>query len=270
MGRKMWRTVSITLLLSLGVSGKPTPEDCEDTQFHVDPDNCPEGYYRYDPDGNGGWNIEEHTCPAGTVFHPELQICDWPGDWVDDVCNGATHKPTQEPTDHPTVPTEVPGDGKRIVCYYSSWAYYRPGNGKFDIPDIDPHVCTHLNYGFANMDNQTWNMMAADPAKRKTFIESSVQFAKKFDFDGLDFDWEYPGDREGSDPEHDKEDFTLLIQEFAAALHNEGKLFSAAISPDYKRAGVGYDIPALAKEFDYVNVMDYDYHGAWDNFTGHN
>ena len=94
----MWCIVSITLLLSLGVSGKPTPEDCEDTQFHVDPDNCPEGYYRCDPDGNGGWNIEEHTCPAGTVFHPELQICDWPGDWVDDVCNEATHRPTQEPT----------------------------------------------------------------------------------------------------------------------------------------------------------------------------
>ena len=60
----------------------------------------------------------------------------------------------------------------------SSWAFYRkgPGNylvpsshlirlfpGKFDIPDIDPHLCTHLNYGFANMDNQTWELVAYDP-----------------------------------------------------------------------------------------------------------
>merc|ERR1712080_127999 len=52
---------------------------------------------------------------------------------------------------------------KVIVCYYSSWAFYRKGNGKFDIPDIDPNLCTHLNYGFANMDNTTWKLVAYDP-----------------------------------------------------------------------------------------------------------
>jgi len=330
MGNKMRSKIVLFVGLAAQVcqvSGGPTPEDCQDVEFHPDPDNCPKGYYRCVPDGSGGWTIEQLECPGETVFHEDLQICDWPGDWVDDMCNGATHAPTHEPTQEPTVPTEVPDGGKRIVCYYSSWAFYRNGSGKFDIPDIDPNICTHLNYGFANIDNQTWNIvaydpwfdlaawdigcdgdhchydsyrrfnqlrqknpklktllsiggwnsgsevwshMAADPAKRKIFIDSSVAFAKTFDFDGLDFDWEYPGDREGSDPEHDKEDFTVLIQEFGAALHAEGKLFTAAISPDYKRAGVGYDVPALAKEFDFVNVMDYDYHGAWDNFTGHN
>ena len=96
--------------------------------------------------GNGGWNIESHTCPAGTGFRPSMQICDWLGDWVEDVCSGASHAPT-DPTQPPTVPTEVPEGGKKVVCYYSSWAFYRPGNGKFDIDDIDPHLCTHLNYG---------------------------------------------------------------------------------------------------------------------------
>ena len=38
-----------------------------------------------------------------------------------------------------------------------------PQIGSFDIPDIDPFLCTHLNYGFANMDNSTWKLVAYDP-----------------------------------------------------------------------------------------------------------
>ena len=44
--------------------------------------------------------------------------------------------------------------------------------------------------------------------------------------------------REGSDPEHDKENFTKLSQELAAALHAKGKLFTAAMSADNKRLDV--------------------------------
>ena len=35
---------------------------------------------------------------------------------------------------------------KKIVCYFSSWAVYRPGLGKFDISDLDPRLCTHIVY----------------------------------------------------------------------------------------------------------------------------
>jgi len=42
------------------------------------------------------------------------------------------------------------------------------------------------------------------------------------------------------------------------------------MSADNKRLDVGYDLPALIEAYDWFNVMDYDYHGAWENFTGHN
>ncbi|XP_043474273.1 chitinase-like protein 4 [Leptopilina heterotoma] len=40
---------------------------------------------------------------------------------------------------------------KKIVCYFGSWSVYRPSNGKFDIADIDPNLCTHLIYTFVGL-----------------------------------------------------------------------------------------------------------------------
>lgn len=39
--------------------------------------------------------------------------------------------------------------------------------------------------------------MAADPAKRSVFVDSVVKFLIKYNFDGFDFDWEYPANRGG-------------------------------------------------------------------------
>lgn len=39
--------------------------------------------------------------------------------------------------------------------------------------------------------------MAADPAKRAVFVNSVLEFLPKYNFDGLDLDWEYPANRGG-------------------------------------------------------------------------
>lgn len=41
----------------------------------------------------------------------------------------------------------VVGDKTNLVCYYGSWAVYRPGDGKFNVENIDPFLCTHIIYG---------------------------------------------------------------------------------------------------------------------------
>jgi chitinase len=305
------------------LSSAITTEDCEDSLFHLDPENCPGSFYRC-YGSEGAWNIEKQDCPAGTGFNPAISACDFLNNLPDNICDGITERPTTPPPTHPTRP---PGDYKKLACYFGAWAFYRKDGGKFDIDDIDPFLCTHVFYAFANMDNHTWeavsydpwydlapwdegcdgdhckydsyrrfnklkeinpelktflsiggwntgsgqwSMMAIDPDKRRTFIASAVKMAETYGFDGIDFDWEYPGSREGSDIVHDKEDFSIFVEEFAEALHAKNLMLTAATAADPVKAEIAYDIARITKAFDFINIMTYDYHGAFENVTGVN
>ena len=41
------------------------------------------------------------------------------------------------------------------ICYFTNWAQYRTGPGKFQPEHIDPFLCTHIIYAFAYIHNQT-------------------------------------------------------------------------------------------------------------------
>ncbi|HHV7525961.1 TPA: glycosyl hydrolase family 18 protein, partial [Burkholderia orbicola] len=85
---------------------------------------------------------------------------------------------------------------------------------------------------------------AADPAARENFAASAVEFLRKYGFDGVDLDWEYPvsgGLPGNSTRPEDKRNYTLLLQEVRkkldAAEAKDGKEYLLTIasgaSPDY-------------------------------------
>jgi len=56
----------------------------------------------------------------------------------------------------------VLGHNKMVVCYWGTWANYRPDGGKFTPEHIDPTLCTHLIYSFAGLDSTNWTIKSLD------------------------------------------------------------------------------------------------------------
>lgn len=137
----------------------------------------------------------------------------------------------------------------------------------------NPPVKTLLSIGGAGNNRTALSQMVSTEETRKIFIESTIEVARKYGFDGIDFDWEFP------ENDRDMSNLGLLYKQWRIALNHEaiigGKprlLLTSAVYYASKHNLYGelatYPAQVMAKYLDWVSPMCFDYHGSWENFTG--
>ncbi|SHK46601.1 glycoside hydrolase family 18 protein [Rhodothermus profundi] len=117
---------------------------------------------------------------------------------------------------------------------------------------------------------------ALTPASRRRFAASAGSLLVGFGLDGLDIDWEYPGQPgEGNVYRAaDRENFTRLLATVRTLLDSltqvQGRPYLLTIAA---AAGPAYlahvEIERVYPLVDFINLMTYDFHGSWTDHTGH-
>ncbi|CAB3226004.1 unnamed protein product [Arctia plantaginis] len=134
----------------------------------------------------------------------------------------------------------------------------------------NPRLKTLLAVGGWNEGSAKYSIMAASTGLRRNFINSILRMLTTYGFDGLDLDWEYPNRRDTVHGKADIDNFTQLLKELREAFDSHGFLLTAAVAAIEEMAILSYDVPAISRYLDIINLMSYDMAGSWDPVTGHN
>ena len=118
------------------------------------------------------------------------------------------------------------------------------------------------------------------------FTASVVDFIRQYGFDGVDIDYEYPTSMDDAGHPGDfaisnarraglNNSYQVLMKSLRQALdiagQASGKHYMLTIaSPSSGYLLRGMETFQTVKYLDYVNIMSYDLHGAWNSHVGHN
>ncbi|CAF1206330.1 unnamed protein product [Adineta ricciae] len=190
------------------------------------------------------------------------------------------------------------------VCYITNWSRYRPGEAKFELEYIDPHMCTHIIYAYATVDEnkpeitpiqqddiEHYRELAllkkTNPElkvsirlggksaaytrylkRSKTasqLVRSLIWYMQSYGFDGVDVAFEFPDD----DVPEDKISLITLLEELAKQKRLMPQMIvTLTAAPFIDHLSKVYDVQKIEKLVNYVNLMTFDLYGPWDERTG--
>lgn len=132
-------------------------------------------------------------------------------------------------------------------------------------PDLK--ICLSFSHTVANSDNKQdggFSAMCKSEAGRRAFAEDCLAFLKKYNLDGVDLDWEFPGlswSGAACDPSCDTDNYVLLVKQLRETLGTSYTISYAGYCSDKTSVSGGYryvDIKGMDPYVDYVNIMAYD------------
>ena len=195
-------------------------------------------------------------------------------------------------------------------------AYVFPQNTPIAPNQIDPHAIDRVNYAFSAIAHDRmvvgspqdaanfavltglrdknshlailvsvggwlgsgqFSHMAATPSRRARFVRSVMDFLARYHLDGLDVDWEYPG-QPGSGHAYSRDDrpnYTEMLKELRSRFNEErrrtGKRLYLSVAAGATNDFLAHtEMNRVAQYVDTVNLMTYDYYEPGsEGITGH-
>ncbi|CAL0320152.1 unnamed protein product [Lupinus luteus] len=137
----------------------------------------------------------------------------------------------------------------------------------------NPPLKTLISIGGGGSNPNLFAEIVATRAARAALIKSTISVVRRFGFDGVDLDWEFPKTDE------QMSNLGILLREWRHAIDVDSKisgkpplLLTAAVyfadnfflSATQRR----YPVASINSNLDFVNIMSYDFYGSGNNSTG--
>jgi chitinase len=141
----------------------------------------------------------------------------------------------------------------------------------------NPALQVLISVGGGGDGSAGFSDMAITTEGRRRFVDSAIAMVEKYQLDGVDVDWEYPGYTHATNtnvrPE-DKETYTLLLKEMRQRFDKEEKKLGRPLVTSSATGATQIwldhtDMRAASKWLSSVNMMCYDWYNAREKNTGH-